>query len=727
VKRLLAAVVGLALALVGTMAVAAWLSTGSAEATATATTVSQANQPTAVRGAGQVTLSWAASTLASGDPVGGYRVVRHDGATTTTVCTVSGLACADSAPVATTVTYGVIATVGTHWEGPESATTSFTYDDVAPVTTAQVSPAPNSAAWNNSSVTVTLHATDTGNPAAGVDHVHYVLDSGTPVDVNGATASVLVTGTGTHTLTYGAVDKAGNTESTHTQTVKIDPDLPLVTNLQPTSAAAGTWAAMKCASGDGICADASDALSGVAIDGVTYSLTATSGTNSGKCWNGTSFATAPCAQQPMSLVSGTRYAGSTGLTAANLAAGSYTLVVKATDVADNVSSASSTFTVKADQTITFTSPAPSGATVGGATYTVTATATSGQPVTFTSATTSVCTVSGSTVSFVGTGTCTINADQAGNAGYNPAPQVQQSFAVRANQTITFNALSDRTYGDASFTVSATASSGLTVTFSSATSAVCTVSGNTVTLVAAGGCTINADQAGDSTYNAAAQVQRSFTVAKANQTIHFGSSAPTTRAAGTTYTPSATATSGLPVTITVTGACSISSGTVTFGPSAGTCTINANQVGDGNYNPATQVQQTVSVTAAADTTAPSVSIIDIINGDTFATGNSGTGSWAKVCGSGMVCATITDNVTSNASIAATFTLVRTDTNQCWNGSSFVAGSACSVAMSYNAGQSRFESNAISRATMGANHSFTLTVRGTDAASNTGSQVRTFATN
>ena len=50
-------------------------------------------------------------------------------------------------------------------------------------------------------------------------------------------------------------------------------------------------------------------------------------------------------------------------------------------------------------------------------------------MTFTSATTGVCTVSGATVTFVGAGTCTINANQAGNANYNAAPQVPQTFTV----------------------------------------------------------------------------------------------------------------------------------------------------------------------------------------------------------------------------------------------------------------------------------------------------------
>ncbi len=86
---------------------------------------------------------------------------------------------------------------------------------------------------------------------------------------------------------------------------------------------------------------------------------------------------------------------------------------------------------KGDQTITFTSTAPAEATVGGPTYTVTATATSGLPVMFTidAAASSVCSISGSTVSFTAAGTCVIDANQAGNANYNAAPQVQQSFAV----------------------------------------------------------------------------------------------------------------------------------------------------------------------------------------------------------------------------------------------------------------------------------------------------------
>lgn len=41
----------------------------------------------------------------------------------------------------------------------------------------------------------------------------------------------------------------------------------------------------------------------------------------------------------------------------------------------------------------------------------------------------VCSISGDIVRFIGTGTCTIDANQAGDADYRAASQVQQSFRV----------------------------------------------------------------------------------------------------------------------------------------------------------------------------------------------------------------------------------------------------------------------------------------------------------
>jgi hypothetical protein len=57
------------------------------------------------------------------------------------------------------------------------------------------------------------------------------------------------------------------------------------------------------------------------------------------------------------------------------------------------------------------------------------------PVTFTSTTTSICTVSGTTATFIASGTCTIDANQAGNSTYVAATMVPQSFTVNPAPTL----------------------------------------------------------------------------------------------------------------------------------------------------------------------------------------------------------------------------------------------------------------------------------------------------
>jgi hypothetical protein len=87
------------------------------------------------------------------------------------------------------------------------------------------------------------------------------------------------------------------------------------------------------------------------------------------------------------------------------------------------------YEVLPSNTITVTSTAPADAAVGGLTYTPTATATSGDSVVITSATTSECTINSGAVTFVGSGTCTLDFNDAGNAYYPAANQVTQSFNV----------------------------------------------------------------------------------------------------------------------------------------------------------------------------------------------------------------------------------------------------------------------------------------------------------
>lgn len=177
-----------------------------------------------------------------------------------------------------------------------------------------------------------------------------------------------------------------------------------------------------------------------------------------------------------------------------------------------------------DQAITFTSIPPSPAYVGY-TYTPVAVSTSLLPVTLTidAASSSVCRLSGGVVSLLAIGTCTIDANQAGDATHNPAPEVSQSFAVLPippdAQTITFASMADRTLGSGSFEVlpNPTASSGLPVTLTATTPSICTVSGFVVSLHAKGLCSITATQPGGADasgfiWQAAPDVIRAFTVA-----------------------------------------------------------------------------------------------------------------------------------------------------------------------------------------------------------------------
>ena len=217
---------------------------------------------------------------------------------------------------------------------------------------------------------------------------------------------------------------------------------------------------------------------------------------------------------------------------------------------------------QATQTITF--GALANRVFGTAQFTVSATASSGLPVSFASTTLTVCTVAGNTVTLVAEGACTIQAKQAGNANYSAATAVNQSFQVtQATQTITFGVLTNRTFGTASFAVSATTSSGLPVSFASLTSAVCTVSVATVTLVSAGTCTIQAMQAGNIDYTAATPVDQSFQVVTL---------------AITSLSPVSAAPSGAAFTLTVNGTAFVSGATVHWnGATLSTNFVSATQL------------------------------------------------------------------------------------------------------------------------------------------------------
>jgi len=109
--------------------------------------------------------------------------------------------------------------------------------------------------------------------------------------------------------------------------------------------------------------------------------------------------------------------------------------------------------------------------------------------------------------------------------------------------------------------------------------------------------VGASFAGDGSY-AGSSGTNSLTVAKASQTITFGA-LPAKTYADPPFTVSAAASSGLVVTFSVSGNCTVASTTVTI-TGAGSCTITASQPGDLNYFAATSVPQTFSIAKANQT-------------------------------------------------------------------------------------------------------------------------------
>ena len=268
----------------------------------------------------------------------------------------------------------------------------------------------------------------------------------------------------------------------------------------------------------------------------------------------------------------------------------------------SASSASNSVTPQAAQTISFTNP---GSQSFGTTPTLTASASSSLTPSFTSSTTGVCTItSGGALSFITTGSCTINADQAGNASYLAAAQVSQSFSVTA-VVAGAPTIGTATAGDtqASVSFSAPASTGgAAITSYTVTSSPggLTVSGVasplTVTGLTNGTAYSFSVTATNSAGTGSASSASNSVTPQAAQTISFTN--PGSQSFGTTPTLTASASSSLTPSFTssTTGVCTITSGGALSFVTTGSCTINADQVGNASYLAAAQVSQSFSVTA-----------------------------------------------------------------------------------------------------------------------------------
>ncbi|HEU5214568.1 MAG TPA: PASTA domain-containing protein, partial [Gaiellaceae bacterium] len=249
---------------------------------------------------------------------------------------------------------------------------------------------------------------------------------------------------------------------------------------------------------------------------------------------------------------------------------------------------------KADQTITVITDAPATA-VYATSFSVAASAPGGL-VTFSYG--GVCLNFGDSFTMMsGSGTCTVKYDQIGNANYNAAPEVTETVnALKADQTITVTTHAPANAGDgSSFTVAATAPGG-SVAYSSAGG--CTNVLGTFTMTSGTGtCTVKYDQPGDADYNPAPQLTDSVTAGKVDQSISVTTHAPAGAVYESQFSVAASAPGGA-VAYASAGSCSNNGATFTMTSGTGTCTVEYDQAGNGSYNPAPEVTESVTSVKAA---------------------------------------------------------------------------------------------------------------------------------
>ncbi len=355
-------------------------------------------------------------------------------------------------------------------------------------------------------------------------------------------------------------------------------------------------------------------------------------------------------------------------------------------------STSATLTVaKARQKITLSVPTTAKLNTFIATsLSITATSNSGLAVTITKDASSTAPATFSFVSagsysltgVAGIGTLTFVASQAGNANYEAATNVTQSFDVtKGNQLITFNALSDRTYGGADFTVDATGGgSNLPVTFTSSDATIASCSGTngaTITIHNAGKCTITASQAGNTNWNEAASVDQSLTIGKGTPTITFVNFSKSYGDASFDMplsgpNPTSPSTGAFSFSSASTDVASVAgNGTTITVKALGTSVITATQAADDNYLSATNTatltigKKELTVTGAAVTTKQydgntsatitGATLSGIVGSDVVTLANATSGSFAQTTVGTDI--SVTTSMTLGGANADKYTLIQ----------------------------------------------------------------------
>jgi hypothetical protein len=257
--------------------------------------------------------------------------------------------------------------------------------------------------------------------------------------------------------------------------------------------------------------------------------------------------------------------------------------------------------------IAFDSTPPANPAIGGE-YTVSAHGGSGGSIRFSvgkATTNDACSLSGPIVRFDHAGTCEIVAGDPGSSDTKRAAHAKsasQTIVIPKNQqTVTFDTdAPTQAAVDGTYVADASATSERDVTLSvgsDTTRDACSVSGSTVSFGHAGICQVIASQDGDADLDAASASQ-TFEVAKGSQAIDLQPAAPETVVVGDSYDFTATGgRSGNDVEVSTNNGdvCAVAGSSISF-LAPGDCVISATQTGNGDYDTAPTVTQSVNVVA-----------------------------------------------------------------------------------------------------------------------------------
>ncbi|MBO9154050.1 chondroitinase-B domain-containing protein [Chitinophaga sp. GCM10012297] len=191
----------------------------------------------------------------------------------------------------------------------------------------------------------------------------------------------------------------------------------------------------------------------------------------------------------------------------------------------------------------------------------------------------------SLLTVTGTGVVTVRAFQPGDANFFPGDTTITFTVHKAEQSVYFKEIGDRTYGDSAFPLMANVTSGLPVHFR-IISGPAALDGSLLHITGAGEVTVMAVQEGNENYSADS-LEQTFTVHKATQTVTFPVIAP--RIKYQTVTLTAGASSGLPVTYSLVAGSGVITGNQVRLTGEGIVVIKATQAGNENIEAASAEQ------------------------------------------------------------------------------------------------------------------------------------------